>query len=178
MNDRETVIWEFLKRCLDTRRTVVLAALAAVITFGAYVINQFLARKTLLSASDCDFPKTAIVFSLGTALAWTIYLAIILSLNSRINRLHKELRKFDFIKPEVDRIGDDRELIALSMLPSASWLPFFLLMVIWTLLILPLEQSPEKYGDKWSNVFRSFFSGEMWQQGKCELPLAETNEDS
>jgi hypothetical protein len=124
----EDILFDLFKRNLDTRRAVILAVLAAVTGFGAWVIQQVSAEKPLF---DFRTPvgKAHFAFStFGIAVAWGIYLYMIKNLDDVIDTTLERLAV------ETKLPAEDRAFVSDRLNKSAKWLPLFLGFAIWIVL--------------------------------------------
>jgi hypothetical protein len=124
----EDILFDLFKRNLDTRRTVILAVLATVTAFGAWVIQQVAAEKPLF---DFGTPVGNVHFAFSTfgiAVAWCIYLYMIKNLDDVIDTT------LDRLAVQTKLPGEDKAFVSARLNKSAKWLPLVLGVVIWIVL--------------------------------------------
>ncbi len=138
----EDILFDLFKRNLDTRRTVILAVLATVTAFGAWVIQQVSAEKPLFNFETAVGWVHFVFSTFGIAVAWLIYLYMV--------------KNFDYvIDTTLDRLAiqsklpaDDRAFVGARLNKSAKWVPLVLGVVIWiALAVTDLWRSTQHPGD-------------------------------
>lgn len=121
----EDILFDLFKRNLDTRRTVILAVLATVTAFGAWVIQQVSAEKPLFNF-ETDVGWVHFVFStFGIAGAWFIYLYMLKNLDYVIDTT------FDRLAVQAKLPAEDKAFVGVRLNKSAKWVPLVLGVVIW-----------------------------------------------
>jgi hypothetical protein len=121
----EDILFDLFKRNLDTRRTVIIAVLATVTAFGAWVIQQVTAEKPLF---NFETPVGWIHFvcsTFGVAVAWCVYLYMIKNLDYVIDTT------LDRLAVQAKLPEDDKTFVSVRLNKSAKWVPLFLGVVIW-----------------------------------------------
>ena len=121
----EDILFDLFKRNLDTRRTVIMAALAAVIAFGAWVVQQVSAERPLFDFGTGVGNVHFAVSTTGILAAWGIYLYMIKTLDCVIDTTLDRL--FDQAKLP----GEDKAFVSLRLSKNAKWLPLVLGVGVW-----------------------------------------------
>jgi hypothetical protein len=146
LDDRETVYFELLKRNLETRRLIVLSTLGLVTAFGAIVIGDVLKGEDVLSYCAPHFLKKAIIFAVGTGIAWGIYYKAVRKVSDSIDELLRKLKvphlPSGISGPPVSGVlyDGDFEIVERNLLSDGYKLPIYLSLVLTICIILPLEQ--------------------------------------
>ena len=121
----EDILFDLFKRNLDTRRTVIMAVLVAVIAFGAWVVQQVSAEKPLFDFGTRLGNVHFAVSTFGILAAWSIYLYMIKNLDDVIYTTLDRL--FDQTKLP----GEDKVFVSVRLNTNAKWLPLVLGVGIW-----------------------------------------------
>lgn len=157
MDDVESVLWDLLKRTLDTRRTIVLTALGLVTAFGAIVVGKVLDGAAILDTTDCAFVHKAALFTGSTIFAWSIYIIAVRALSIRINELLQQLVS------RIPSLEAEKVLINRSFMNRGYLLPIVLSAGIWAALIFPLEQQEDGFQKS-----LSWFTAHPWWPSTCK----------
>ena len=138
----EDILFDLFKRNLDTRRTVIIAVLATVTAFGAWVIQQVTAEKPLFNFETAVGRLHFACSTFGIAIAWCIYLYMIKNLDYVIDTT------LDRLAVHAKLPAEDKAFVGVRLNKSAKWLPLILGVVIWIALAgADLWRSQQHPGD-------------------------------
>jgi hypothetical protein len=121
----EDVLFDLFKRNLDTRRTVIIAVLATVTAFGAWVIQQVTAEKPLFNFETAVGWVHFACSTFGIAVAWYIYWYMIKNLDYVIDTT------LDRLAVQAKLSAEDKAFVSVRLNKSAKWVPLVLGVIIW-----------------------------------------------
>lgn len=143
MDDKAIIYWNLCNRHLDTRRTIVFAALTIVTTFGVWVIQYWIGgnkivdwnleeKSYLFSGEVRDYWVKFFGLTISFAFCWGIYFYSIFSIELLIQNCFEKLSKL--VK------FDDSELmnVRTNFNLRAKWFPALIGFITYILIILPL----------------------------------------
>ena len=126
----EDVLFDLFKRNLETRRLVILAVLAAVTGFGAWVIQQVTIPGPLFDFRTALGWGHFVFATFGIVVAWLIYLYMIRSLDDIIDTTLERLAD------QMKLPSDDKTFVSDRLNRNAKWLPLGLGVLIWVVLAI------------------------------------------